>query len=273
MKKTFITKLGKFAAAASLFLFSGAIIFTLQTAAGWTNPNANPPGAPGALYYSSGNVGVGTSNPTSTLSVNGIISAMGNLIKDVATPVDGTDAVNKDYVKDYVLAATSDSSALTGPIIIYGYANRAGLIPPDPGTSVPACPNGYTDMLYSNSWDLNSGMQTGPLVAGGYGPFGTIWSYGSGWSDNDHNGTSDMVDDPLINDANARLAGATALSYSICSTINNHIANFSGASAVGVNPVGMPMALQLVPACATAGGSVSCNTCRICGKYTPPVTP
>jgi hypothetical protein len=269
MKKTFITKLGKFAATASLFLFSGVIIFTLQTAAGWTNPSANPPGAPGALYYSNGNVGIGTNNPARTLSVNGVISSMGNLIKDVATPVDGTDAVNKDYV----LAATSDSSALTGPIIIYGYGSRGGLIPPDPGTGVPACPNGYTDMLYSNTWDLLTGMQTGPVVAGGYGPFGTIWSYGSGWNDNNGNNTSDMVDDPLVNDPDARLAGATALSYSICSTINNHIANFSGASSVGTNPVGMPIPLQMVPACASAGGFVSCNTCRICGKYTPPVTP
>jgi hypothetical protein len=128
-------------------------------------------------------------------------------------------------------------------------------------------------MLYSNSWDLNTGMQTGAPVAGGYGPFGTIWSFGSGWNDNNGNGTSDMVDDPLVNDPDARSAGATALSYSICSTINNQIANFSGASSVGTNPMGMPTAVQMVPACATAGGFVSCNTCRICGKYTPPINP
>ena len=44
----------------TLFL---SIIISLAVAAiafAWTNPTANPPGGGGALYYSGGNVGIGT---------------------------------------------------------------------------------------------------------------------------------------------------------------------------------------------------------------------
>lgn len=39
----------------------------------WTHPTVAPPGGSGALYYSAGNVGVGTANPQARLDVNGVI--------------------------------------------------------------------------------------------------------------------------------------------------------------------------------------------------------
>ena len=57
----------------TLFL---SIIISLAVAAiafAWTNPTANPPGGGGALYYSTGNVGIGTTEPGAKLEVNGDI--------------------------------------------------------------------------------------------------------------------------------------------------------------------------------------------------------
>lgn len=245
-----------------IFMFSGVVLFQLQTAFGWTNPPGTPPTGAGGIMVdpSTGNVGVKTATAPDELTVGGVINALDHRIKGVLTPVDGTDAVNKDYV----LAQTGN--ALTGPLIIYGYGQRAGILPPDPGTGVPACPNGYSDILYSNSWDYNIGQQVGPAIAGGYGPFGIIWAYGSGWGDNDSNGIVDAADDPLTNDPGHRDIGATGLTYSVCSTIPNHFANFTGA-VQGV--IGSLPSLQQVAACATNAGSVFCNTCRICGKDIP----
>lgn len=51
-----------------------------------------------AGYFAS-DVGIGTiPSGTDALEVNGSVSVKNNLIHEVATPVDGKDAVNKDYV-------------------------------------------------------------------------------------------------------------------------------------------------------------------------------
>jgi len=54
----------------TLFL---SIIISLAVAAiafAWTNPTANPPGGGGALYYSGGNVGIGTTAPFGALHID-----------------------------------------------------------------------------------------------------------------------------------------------------------------------------------------------------------
>jgi len=59
----------------TLFL---SIIISLAVAAiafAWTNPTANPPGGGGALYYSGGNVGIGTTEPGAKLHVAGYIKS------------------------------------------------------------------------------------------------------------------------------------------------------------------------------------------------------
>ena len=262
-----LKKWGAVLTLAGIVMVSGLALFQLQLAFGWTNPPASPPGGAGGVMVDAvtGNVGVKTASAPDALTVGGAINALGNLIHGVATPVAGTDAVNKDYV----LAATSN--ALTGPIVIYGIGSRPGLIPPDPGNGAIACPNGYSDMLYSASWDINTGQRTGQAVAGGYGPFGLIWPFGSAWGDNDSNGTADFVDDPFTNDPNARSQGAVALTYSLCSAETSHLATF-GTTSFGT-PLGTPPSVQIVPACATYGGTTQCNTCRICGKDIPVLGP
>jgi len=53
----------------------------------------------GSNQYSavSGNVGIGTSSPTSKLTVNGSVDVSNNRVTNVAAPIDTTDAVTKAY--------------------------------------------------------------------------------------------------------------------------------------------------------------------------------
>jgi len=46
-----------------------AVIITVGIVNAWTNPSGAPPAGGGALYYSGGNVGIGTASPISLLTV------------------------------------------------------------------------------------------------------------------------------------------------------------------------------------------------------------
>ena len=67
-----MSKLNKF------FLFINVVIVIVMViviatfvANAWTNPTANPPGGGGALYYSGGNIGIGTTGPGQKLTIDG----------------------------------------------------------------------------------------------------------------------------------------------------------------------------------------------------------
>ena len=258
-----LRKWGAGLALVGICMLSGIALFQLQVAFGWTNPPGTPPTGSGGIMVdaTTGNVGVQIGSAPDTLTVGGTINAMGNLIKGVATPVAGTDAVNKDYV----LAASSN--ALTGPLIIYGIGSRNGSIPPDPGTGVAACPTGYADLLYSYIWDTQTGFRsTSVTAAGGYGPHAIVM--GAGWPSVPAawhwEGDEDIPN---------QVPSISAVTNSICSTEDIQILPSSLPTATagpgGITPLYMP-------ACGTgnfAGTIVSyCNTCRICGKV-PSVSP
>jgi len=58
----------------------------------------------------SGNVGIGTDNPSSKLTVNGTVDVSNNTITGLAAPINGADAVNKEYVD---AAGSSGNSTVT----------------------------------------------------------------------------------------------------------------------------------------------------------------
>lgn len=260
MKKSFLTKAGRLLATAALFLFSGIVVFALQTASGWTNPSSNPPGAPGALYYSSGNVGVNTSTPAYTFTVAGIISAADNLIQNVKAPENGTDAVNRDYLETYVSAQVADGgggsvtifSVAEGPLAASSFSAQK----PARGANTPSCPAGWTTWF------------------DGYGPHGYIG--GSGWSATAGNGFGFQARNEM--DADSTLgnsAEAVAATYSLCSQSDYHII----PAFIPVGPVGIVQpAYMRADACSinvvnTGNGQARfvCNTCRVCvrGTTTP----
>lgn len=65
------------------YVFTAIIISFLgvQFAFGWTNPTGSPPTGNGVLYYDGANVGVGTTNPLSKLTVSGVIESLSGGIK------------------------------------------------------------------------------------------------------------------------------------------------------------------------------------------------
>ena len=68
---------------------------------------------------SSGYIGIGTQTPGYLLTVNGSISASGNTIQNVGTPVNLTDAANKSYVDTKVAAAASGPGSWTCTVRSY----------------------------------------------------------------------------------------------------------------------------------------------------------
>lgn len=88
----FAILLGVLAIAISITMY-----LQVSAAGGFTGPSGAPPTGVGLLAADNGMLGVGTDTPTSLFTVNGEMSVLGNRILGVATPVELTDAVNKEY--------------------------------------------------------------------------------------------------------------------------------------------------------------------------------
>lgn len=250
----------RFASLAFLFLLIavlGPFFSYLQTAFGWTNPSATPPDGAGILSAYQGKLGINIVSPTvpsTTLTVDGIISAVGNRIVDVATPLASTDAVNKAYV-DAQTGANGSGAIVT----LFGVSTGAPSATQQlrPGGAVTTCLRGFTGN------GACAGVPSAPHAAGtgtaectslgdgweeviaGYGPLNIMYTwYGT---------NSFPVDEDQSPDE------AVALSDSICST----------ASFAYVRDIQMSTAsgqVQNTQSYVGACTPTECNTCRICIK-------
>ncbi len=226
---------------------------------GWTNPTQTPPGGSGILTASEGNLGINAPAPSTTLTVNGIISSVGNVIKDVATPVDSTDVANKAYVDAngggsggaltlYGVAMQTDQAGgyfraggqiAAGCRGVYGGVYTATCTPAGfvaAGTNAPACPDGWTQAM------------------AGFGPMNTFFSW-YGMANGDPSGQSGDQTESNIPDT------AVIGTDSICSSVSYALmydVTYAQAGATNAAYGGASM----LSACNTLG----CNTCRICVK-------
>jgi len=92
---------------------------------------------------SGGNVGIGTTNPTNKLTVNGTVNVTNNRITGLAAPTDDSDATTKAYVD-----ASTNMGTYSACYVLYS------------ATSGVACATGYTTMMHhygnSGSWVVDT---------------------------------------------------------------------------------------------------------------------
>lgn len=223
------------------------ILAYLPRAFGWTNPSQDPPGGSGLLTALNNKIGVNTASPSTTLTVNGSISASGNTIVDVATPIASTDAANKAYVDaqagggggSIVLYGVGTPSPETGvfrapggtvPSCLRGSIScaGAGAAPVAAGTNVPSCPTGWTQ------------------VYAGYGPMNTMFTW--------------YANSAGVPEESAAPTTAVIGTDSICSTQHFAIVRDTSIASQGGGQVNN--SVSYLSACT----SNYCNTCRICVK-------
>ena len=84
----------------AIVLVIALMFFLTRLVWGWTSPSANPPSGGGALYYSGGNVGIGTTTPTTGKLVvsGGKLDMSTNEIINVAGPTASSSVATKGYV-------------------------------------------------------------------------------------------------------------------------------------------------------------------------------
>ena len=210
-----------------------------------------------------GNVGVQATSATTTLTVNGVISAVGNVIKDVATPSEDFDAANKAYV-DAVSGGASFTLFGTGKTLISANPFYPPTIQVAGGTGVPACPAGYNSIL------------------DGYGPHGLITA--SGYANSPF--WWGPINDPLFcadefcggggaGWTRAYVNNAVAATYSTCSASAYHIvpttvANYgNGNNTNYYNYFTAKACERFISNTAPNTSFEVCNTCRICVKGLP----
>ena len=97
-----------------LLFFNVAVIIAIVaiiTAIGvkaWTNPTDNPTAGGGALYYSGGNVGIGTTEPSATLEVTGTVKMFGAWATKTTSTV--YQAASDGYVKATIYSEQSGNN-------------------------------------------------------------------------------------------------------------------------------------------------------------------
>jgi len=269
----------------------GVAVFTyLQIAfgqsSGFTGPPGSPPTGTGLLTASGNNLGVNTATPSTTLTVNGIISSAGNLISDVATPEAGTDAANKDYVD-------AQSAGGGAAITMWGVSSE-GIQPAAPWTqpagTLASCIRGNRELgcgvgsisTSANTEDAPT-CPTGYASAfSGYGPhaifYGQYYYPTLGAPEPETRWTSgpDTVGVTADQIPEWHFAYNTvATSYSICSTAKNQVVQYSWSAAGvddgsgsqvanGVVGASVAVASACAPGPGGAGASEVCNVCRVC---------
>ncbi len=238
----FIKKAAALFALVGLFLFSGIVTFQLQTAFGWTNPAAAPPGGAGAISV----------NP-----ITGQISVSGKNIQNLASAVAGTDAVNKNDLENAIAVASTTGGGGGGSIVLY-YRTSSLL-----GGAAPVCPSGWTQLKDASNNDfvgygphylavLAHDWQNvnAPGGGGGFSGFGSSpYEPGGGQS----SGSSYVLKSVAIG------------SDSVCSASQTATVPFSEIYQNNINP---SYALMNANACFTDSGTgtTECNRCIICQK-------
>jgi len=108
---------------------------------------------------SSGNIGIGTTNPTSKLTVNGTLNVTNNRITGLAAPTDANDATTKEYVD-----ASNDKGMYEVCYILNTTASHA------------ACATGYTMLAHyyggDTCWTIDTPLGATNALGGAYFTFG-----------------------------------------------------------------------------------------------------
>ncbi|MBI5306404.1 hypothetical protein HZB04_02380 [Candidatus Wolfebacteria bacterium] len=148
-------------------IITGLLMAVLVNA--WTNPTQSPPSGGGALYYSNGNVGIGTTTPSQKLSVDGTFSVSatstfsGNVGIGTVTPGAKLEVIGK-------IKATNILGTWVGNTASSYDGNRGGYAAAD-----ALCDSNYAGSHVCSGAEFTFGR---PTVAGGW--FNTFYATPSG---------------------------------------------------------------------------------------------
>jgi len=138
----------------AIVLVIALMFFLTRLVWGWTSPSANPPSGGGALYYSDGNIGIGTTTPTTGKLVvsGGKLDMSTNEIINVAGPTASSSVATKGYVdaaatgRGPVIAMSAESATT------YTHANAAKYCY-DLSAAAAVAMDGNTTTIYTD-WRL-----------------------------------------------------------------------------------------------------------------------